>query len=241
MTSEKYTKICSICGCERVFKNKKSFLSNKKDKCLKCAMNSEEYKEKQKFSKLGERNGMYGNTHTKEVKEKLSKCLKLRMSIPENIKKLKTRKWTEEQKIKHKNAINNPDRIKLLRNYRLSQIKNSGGFPSYNKNACKFFDILNEKLNLKGYHALNGGEQIVEGYSIDYYDENNNLLIEWDEKRHNEPKIKQKDLIRQNYILKKLNCKFYRIDETTKKVYKVDSNDENHTDKLQELLNEFYQ
>jgi hypothetical protein len=42
----KYIKLCVLCGCERVFKNKKSFANNKRDRYIKCAMNLPEYKEK---------------------------------------------------------------------------------------------------------------------------------------------------------------------------------------------------
>jgi hypothetical protein len=59
--------------------------------------------------------------------------------------------------------------------------------------------------------------------------------------RHHEPKIREKDLIRQEKLLNALQCQFYRIDEKNKKVYKVDNNFTNTdlTQKLQNALNEF--
>ena len=202
-------------------------------------MNTDEYKEKIRQSKLGEKNWIYGKTQSDEVKKILSEKMKLEMKNPEVIQKLKNRKWTEEQKIKHKNAINNPDHLKMLRERRLKQMEKSGQFPGYNENACKFFDILNKKLKLNGVHALNSGEKQICGYSVDFYDEEKNIIIEWDEKKHDEPKQKEKDIIRQNNILKEIKCKFYRINEKTRKIYKINQNKNDHiTNQIQDILNE---
>jgi very-short-patch-repair endonuclease len=204
-------------------------------------MNSDEYKHKQRISKLGNKNGMYGKTHSIKTRKKLSECLKQRMKDPLNIEKLKNRQWTKEQIEKHKQSINNPKRLEILRKHRLNQIKKSGGTAAFNELACKYFNMINKKLKLNGYHALNGGEKEFIGYSLDYYDPKLKLIIEWDEKRHHEPKIREKDLIRQEKLLNALQCQFYRIDEKNKKVYKVDNNFTNTdlTKKLQNTLNEF--
>lgn len=178
MIDFKYYKICKKCGATRFFKNKNSFKYNKKEICFKCSMNSEEYKHKQKISKLGNKNGMYGKTHSIKTRKKLSEYLKQRMKNSINIEKLKNRQWTEEQIKKHKLSINNPKRLEILRKHRLNQIKKSGGIASFNELACKYFNIINKKLNLKGYHALNGGEKEIIGYSLDYYDPELKLIIE---------------------------------------------------------------
>lgn len=43
----------------------------------------------------------------------------------------------------------------------------------------------------------------------------------YDEKYHEYPKFKLRDKLRQTEIIKKLNCKFYRYNETKNKFYEV--------------------
>lgn len=104
---------------------------------------------------------------------------------------------------------------------RCAAIKNMEGkfgrlCPSYNSEACKIFELINEELNWKGLHAENGGEFHIKklGYFVDYYEPNLNIVIEFDEKEHEREKRKIKDMVRQNQIIEELKCKFYRIKET---------------------------
>jgi len=125
-------------------------------------------------------------------------------------------------------AINNPERLSLMRKYRLEQLKASGKFPSYNSNACKFFNLLNENVNWNGNHALSNGEYEIEGYSVDYYSPSKNLIIEWDEEPHYKGRnntLLKKDIIRQNNIISKSpNIHFLRIREKTKVISPISSN-----------------
>jgi very-short-patch-repair endonuclease len=59
------------------------------------------------------------------------------------------------------------------------------------------------------------------GYSVDAYDKNKNLVVEYDESHHNQPKRKEKDIKRQEEIIKTLHCKFYRYNEVLDKLYEV--------------------
>jgi hypothetical protein len=79
----------------------------------------------------------------------------------------------------------------------------------YNPFACKIFDEINDSLGWSIQHALNGGEVRVIGYSLDGYDKEKNIVIEYDEKYHD--KQIEKDIIRQKQIEEHLGCKFYRI------------------------------
>jgi NUMOD3 motif len=213
----------------------------------------------------GEKNPMFNKTHTVETREKLRKLsLGKKMSqesIDKIVKKLKGMKRSNEakrnlslSKMGEKNPFygkvgneipfygktHSEEVKKKLRKYCLERISLTGKFGGFNKIACKFFDVLNEKMNWNGKHALNEGEHEIIGYSLDYFNRDLNLIIEWDEPYHNKPETKQKDLIRQKNLLNELNCQFYRVDERNNKVYKVDNNNEvDHTDKIQELLNEF--
>lgn len=96
---------------------------------------------------------------------------------------------------------------------------------SYNPNACKFIDELNKQNNWNLQHAENGGEYQVGGYFVDGYDKELNIVFEYDEPRHyknvNESILRDKDIQRQEYIIKKLNCEFWRYNEKKKLLYKV--------------------
>lgn len=189
----KWFRYCPSCN-DKVYHKTKEILRvgiYKNKMCWECKC------KKQKETFLGEKNPMYGKTHTPEVKENL--------------------------------------RVGCL-----NRIKLTGVFPAFNKNACKFFTILNDKFGWDGKHALNGGETEISGYSVDYFNPKLNLIIEWDEERYHyrNGKLLEKDIIRQNNILKKDNYHFYRIREKTGEILKVDSLKENHTELIQELLNE---
>lgn len=96
---------------------------------------------------------------------------------------------------------------------------------NYNKNACKYIDALNEKKGWNLQHAENGGEFEFEGYFLDGYDKIRNIAFEYDEPRHYSDvynnKLKEKDIYRQNFIIKKLGCKFYRYNEKLGLLYEI--------------------
>lgn len=80
----------------------------------------------------------------------------------------------------------------------------------YNKKACEFIENLNKEKGFHFQHQLNGGEFQVGPYFLDGYDKENNIVFEFNEKGHykNLKKI-GKDEYRRNYILERLNCKFF--------------------------------
>ena len=122
------------------------------------------------------------------------------------------------------------DKTKLkLRHAFINNMVATGQYyhPSYNKKACKYFDVLNKTMGWRGRHALDGGELFVKdtNYWVDYYEPNLNLVIEWDEPKHNRTKNKEKDIVRQEAIIEKLKCSFYRIEQKTGKITKVAGDD----------------
>lgn len=106
----------------------------------------------------------------------------------------------------------------------LSLINKNGG-ARYSKEACDFIDKLNIEMNWNLQHALNGGEITVGPYYLDGYDKEKNIVFEYDEIKHYLDPINnvlnEKDLIRQNNIIKILNCEFYRYNKYIGKLYKV--------------------
>ena len=213
--------------------------AHKNSEVWRRSMNSVEYREKQRLSKSGVKNYMFGKSHSPDVRKRMSDLASNRMKNPDIIQKLKSYVWTDEQRKKHLNAIRNPKRLRKLREYRLRQLAQSGTFPSYNTSACEFFDYVNDSLGWSGKHALNGGEHPIVGYSADYYNQSENLVIEWDEERHfRGKKIREKDVIRQKHILD-TGVKMYRIREKTGEVSKVDEHAADYTYKLQEIINEY--
>lgn len=83
--------------------------------------------------------------------------------------------------------------------------------PSYNPIACKLID---EYGNANGYnfqHAMNGGEYHIKelGYFVDGYDKDKNIVLEYQEKRHNY--TTEKDLRRKKEIIEFLKCRFIEM------------------------------
>ena len=95
----------------------------------------------------------------------------------------------------------------------------------YNVNACKYIDALNEKMGWHLQHAENGGEIGIGGYFIDGYDKDLNIAFEYDEPKHykdiNNNVLIDSDIERMNFIINKLNCKFFRYNEKLDLFYEV--------------------
>jgi hypothetical protein len=117
------------------------------------------------------------------------------------------RKHTEEEKLRMCKPRSDAFRQKL-REKALAR----GGGPNYNEGACEFFTLLNDLYDWDGVFATRGGEYQVLGYSLDYYEPNLNLVIEWDEEGHyTDDQLGPRDRRRQREIIKHLGCCFIRI------------------------------
>lgn len=116
---------------------------------------------------------------------------------------------------------------KHLREVFINKVKEQkGDFKCfYSKTACKYIDNLNKQNNWHLQHGENGGEIEVDGYFLDGYDKELNIVFEYDEPRHYKNVLDNiltdKDIERQNYIINKLNCKFYRYNEYLDYFYTV--------------------
>ncbi len=237
-----YKRKCPKCGKELVTKNKywnnKSIINN--TPCLSCNARERTFtKSTRKNMRLhhanvsGKNNPFYGKHHSKKTIKKLKDINTGvdRMSV-EYKNKLRKRMVGKNNPFygKHhsKKTIEKLSNIseelrRLRRKNTLSRLKECGGV-MFNRNACVYFDKLSKEKGWNIQHALNGGEIIIDGYSVDGYDMDKNIVIEYDESRHyniRTGKLKYKDVIRQNRIIKYCRCRFFRYNAKINKLYEI--------------------
>ena len=68
---------------------------------------------------------------------------------------------------------------------------------------------------------MNGGEIECCGYFLDGYDKNKNIIVEYDEPRHQRPSVQKKDTLRQKILINHLSCDFYRYKEWENELIKI--------------------
>jgi hypothetical protein len=189
-------------------------------------------------------NTLTGRTLLNEIREKISKTLKGRKNTwGEKISKSRKRYYeSNPNKIPkgnknpmygiHRNGEQNPnygnkwnkEQRKAARIRTIENLKNKGikfgykGANNFNPKACDYFNELNKERGWNLQHALNGGEVECIGYSLDAYDKQKNIVVEYDEKHHKSLRRQEKDKYRQKEIINELQCKFYRYDEPTLKL-----------------------
>lgn len=150
----------------------------------------------------------------KEIYKKSGKTHSVKIKTGENKPSFLNRKHTKESKEKIRKST-----IKYL----------STLVPDfqarYSKTVCKYIDDLNKKYNWELQHAENGGEITCGGYFLDGYDSKRNIVFEYDEPKHyvdiDNNILSDKDIERQNFIIEKLDCDFYRYNEALNLFYKV--------------------
>ena len=226
-----YTRKCPGCPAELHYRNKSTFeyamLNN--CTCHPCAIkNNIGYKQtketrekisvlrKEKY-KTGEWKPNVRHFHTKEARQKmaetkqrngLSKCQIETLNSVSRTTKIsnfrKSFKYSDESRRKMRISAINRVIIKLGKLV-----------PSFNKTACDYFNALMVETKSNIQHALNEGEFYISelGYYVDGYDKINNIVYEWDERRHfnSDGTLKEKDINRQREITEYLKCKFIRI------------------------------
>lgn len=93
---------------------------------------------------------------------------------------------------------------------------------NFNPKACEYIEKLNEEKGWCLKHALNGGEVRCGPYSIDGYDKDKNIIFEYDEVIHENSNRKEKDLIRQDFLIKNLKPnEFWRYSEKFDELYRI--------------------
>ena len=161
--------------------------------------------------------------NTKEVHKKAGKTLHERYKTGLIIPHFKGKHHTQETK----------DKIRISTVKYLEEVKRTGG-AKFSKRACLFIDKLNESKGWHLQHALNGGEIIVGGYYLDGYDKELNIAFEYNESKHyidcENNILREKDIIRMNFIHNKLNCRFFIYNEKKDYFYEV-----NFTEKMDKI------
>jgi hypothetical protein len=207
---EEYSKHCPTCNKIIKFNSFSGLWKSKKynRNCKSCSISiinlnrTDDDKIKRNASI---KNSMVGKIPSLETRYKMSaakqgKCMPI--GTGEKISKaLKGKPKSDEHKLKLRYA-----KIKDLQ----SKFGKQAG-PNYNSAACKLFNHINKMFGISGRHAENGGEFMVAGYWLDFYEPNINLVIEYDELHHKYKK--ERDMRKKNEVVKELGCKFIRIYE----------------------------
>ena len=97
--------------------------------------------------------------------------------------------------------------------------------PRYNVKSIEYINLINDKYGWNLQHAENGGEIEICGFYVDGYDKDLNIVSEYDEPNHYKDVknsiLKNKDIERQNIIIEKTGCTFYRYNEYIDLLYVV--------------------
>lgn len=158
-----------------------------------------------------------------------------------------TKEWRKNLALSHKKSkvwhesMNTPEYKEKHRQKMLKMIREGKSDVAFNPRACKVFDFINQKLGWNGLHAGNGKEQVVDVFFLDYYVPVLNVAIEWDEKQHRKPSHYRKDWIKQKVVIETIGCEFYRVDDVSKTVRKIDGLPTNRTNELQSAIREYYE
>jgi len=199
----KLTRNCPRCDDVIYYPNGNVTFKAEKSKrlCQKCAGNYRRY-----------------SSNSKDWNKNCPNCGKLQ--IYKNLKSFKEATSSNRKCIKcaTKEACNKDYIRTQRRERRLGQHT-----PQFNFDACTYFESLNKQNDWNLQHALNGGEIRIIGYSLDAYDKERNIVVEYDEPTHynNIGQLKQKDVLRQQRIITHLGCRFFRYNERTKELYEV--------------------
>lgn len=168
-----FKRYCKKCGNDVFHKDEKNLKrAIKANKiCLSCS-NS--------LKSIGEKNSMFGKTHSEETKEKIKEKRKLQ-------------------------TFSNSTKEKM-RIIAANRIIDNNWHPAFNISACNVIENYGKKYGYNFQHAMNGGEYYITklGYWVDGYDIEKNVVMEYYEIGHKS--YIEKDEIRIQTIKNYLNC-----------------------------------
>ena len=140
-----------------------------------------------------------------------------------------------------KASMNTPEYKEKHRQKMLQMIREGKSKVAFNRTACDVFDFLNEQLHWNGQHGTAGKEKSVDVFFLDYYEPTLNVAIEYDEKHHRKPSRYKGDWIKQKVVMDTIGCEFYRVDEVSQIVRKIDKLPTDRTQQLQEIITQYYE
>jgi len=247
---------CPLCDNIIEYKNKRCLnkAMRKLQVCRKCSrigikfgpmsdLHKEKISKHHLISGIGK--WMLGRNHTDETKRKISNSNKGKIVSDKTKQKLSESKLGDKNPAKKfsvrvniSNTIKNNPRIISDETRRKLSIKSKEQMlkriellgitprPNFSLNGCKYLDGLGSEKKWNIRHALNGGEKRIICYFVDGYDENQNVVIEYDEPRHYDiyGQLKEKDRVRMFDIISSTKCKFYRYNERKKELTQYDCN-----------------
>ncbi len=219
--STQFVKMCPKCNKEQYYKNIGSLLHalRKNTQCKKCLHSDIHYLEKLRNSNVGLKRSTQAKLHMYAAFDRnrgtgiyanVGKDNAM-FGMTGSLSPSYNRKHTDEERIKMRQPRSEEFKLKMrLATYK--RIVDMGGDTNYNKFSCEIFDVINKNFNWNGRYATNGKELLVAGYKVDYYEPEQNLVIEWDEENHYvNGDLRHKDIKRQEIITNHLHCKFIRI------------------------------
>lgn len=238
-----------VCKCGRKFDNKKSLYAHGTH-CKQYVKQSKTSKYKTKeglyvcecgkeFSNFQSMNAHFGHCeeHCKTLGKETSHHHKGSMQwekLSENqIKeihkkqgKILSEKYKNNELSSHNKGKHLPEEHKRkIREGMTKYFSRNGYGANSSERACQYIDKLNEQNHWNLQHAKNGGEITVCGYYLDGYDKERNIVVEYDEPYHYTDVynniLREKDIKRQNEIIKEINPTFYRYNQKLDLLYKI--------------------
>jgi hypothetical protein len=219
-----FSRICSFCGGLSYYSNNHDMNKaiRKNQRCRKCADRDHAVR------MTGEGNPRFGVSVDVEVVAYIAKALRERTQTPEDIERnrrlLKDNRRTGKRKVlkeRHKEKLRQlTTGIKRSESCRqkhrelhLARIERQEGplFPNYSRIACQMFDEINKELGWSGQHAEHIGEARFLGWFVDYYEPTQNIIIEFDDLKHERPEQRERDRLKEKELIELLGCKFIRI------------------------------
>jgi hypothetical protein len=162
-------------------------------------------------------NKLIMNKRCKEFNKNRTPEQRLKMSISAKNKPPATLQTRLKMSEKRKGKKHSDEWRRKLRISTINYIEKHHGQlkARYNPSGCRYFEKLMKETGTFIQHAENGGEFHIKhlGYIVDGYDKENNIVYEYDEKRHfnYDGFLKERDVKRQKEIEDFLKCKFIRI------------------------------
>ena len=163
----------------------------------------------------GKNNPNFGKHFSKSIRRKMREShigkphsIKMRKNMSKSMKRFYREHPNAKESIRlSKLGTHHSDATRQkMREHRLGKV-----YPNFNSEACKQIDEYGRQHGYHFQHALNGGEIKVIGYSLDGYDKNKNVVIEYYESAHQ--RTKKRDAKRKKEIINHLHCKFIELKE----------------------------